>query len=249
MFKSIRVRASQGSQFIPDPRRANPAGFRGKPLIGAADCATGCQACADICPSSAITLGSAPVQIDLGRCTLCGACAPACPSGKIAFTTQTAMAASERTALVVSEGPARIPDVDIGAALRARFGRSLKLRQVSAGGCNGCELELNALANVNFDIGRHGIEWVASPRHADALVVSGPITKTMADAVQLAWDAMAEPRFVIAVGACAISGGLYDGAPGVDRGFFDRQPPLIYVPGCPPHPLTIARALLMALGR
>ena len=157
------------------------------------------------------------------------------------------MAASRRDDLVVSEGPPRVPEVDIGAALRRRFGRSLKLRQVSAGGCNGCELELNALANVNFDIGRHGIEWVASPRHADALVVSGPITRTMADAVQLAWDAMAEPRFVIAVGACAISGGLYDGAPGVDRGFFDRQPPLIYVPGCPPHPLTIARALLAAL--
>ena len=95
----------------------------------------------------------------------------------------------------------------------AIFGRSLRLRQVSAGGCNGCELELNALANVNFDLQRFGIEWVASPRHADALVLSGPLTRNMADAVRLAWDAMPEPRFVVAVGACAISGGLYDDAP------------------------------------
>ena len=97
------------------------------------------------------------------------------------------------------------------------FGRSLKLRQVSAGGCNGCELELNAIANVNFDVQRFGIEWVASPRHADALVLSGPAHANMTDAVRLAWDAMPEPRFVVAVGACAISGGLYDGAAGVDR--------------------------------
>ena len=92
----------------------------------------------------------------------------------------------------------------------------LKLRQVSAGGCNACELELNATANVNFDLQRYGIEWVASPRHADALVLSGALTRTMQDAVRLAWEAMPEPRFVIAVGACAISGGLYDGARGVE---------------------------------
>jgi Ni,Fe-hydrogenase III small subunit len=99
------------------------------------------------------------------------------------------------------------------------FGRSLKLRQVSAGGCNGCEAELNALANVNFDLQRYGIEWVASPRHADALVLTGPVTRHMAEAVQLAWDAMPEPRFVVSVGACTISGGLYAGSSALDRAF------------------------------
>ena len=182
MWKLLQLRREQGRQAIPDLRTARPEGFRGLPVIATTPCAEGCQACVDVCPTAAIT--APPARLDLGRCTLCGACAPACPTGKIAFTTQTAMAASERTAQVVAEGPARIPDVEIGAALRARFGRSLKLRQVSAGGCNGCELELNALANVNFDIGRHGIEWVASPRHADALVVSGPITRTIAAAAR-----------------------------------------------------------------
>jgi len=124
------------------------------------------------------------------------------------------------------------------------FGRSLRLRQVSAGGCNACELELNATANVNFDLQRYGIEWVASPRHADALVLSGTLTRNMSQAVKLAWDAMPDPRLLIAVGACAISGGLYEGAPGVDRTFIEEVGPTLYVPGCPPHPLTFVNAIL-----
>jgi Ni,Fe-hydrogenase III small subunit len=118
------------------------------------------------------------------------------------------------------------------------------MRQVSAGGCNGCELELNAVGNVNFDLQRFGIEWVASPRHADALVLTGPLTQAMREAVRLAWDAMPEPRFLVAVGACAISGGLYEGAAGVDRTFLDDVKPALYVPGCPPHPLTFVNAIL-----
>lgn len=245
MWKLVQLRREQGRQAIPDLRTARPEGFRGRPTIATTPCAAGCTACVDVCPTEALAL--APVRLDLGRCTLCGACAPVCPVTKLAFTSEVDLAASRRADLVRGEGDTAAPPIDIGAELRKRFGRSLKLRQVSAGGCNACELELNALANVNFDIGRHGIEWVASPRHADALVVSGPITRTMADAIQLAWDAMTEPRFVIAVGACAIDGGVYRGAPGVDRSFLDRVPPLLHVPGCPPHPLTVARALLSAL--
>ena len=146
------------------------------------------------------------------------------------------MGAASREALLLAEGQDAMDPVETSKSLKAIFGRSLRLRQVSAGGCNGCELELNAVANVNFDLQRYGIEWVASPRHADALVLSGTLTRTMKDAVRLAWDAMPEPRFVIAVGACAISGGLYDGARGVERGFLDEVIPALYVPGCPPHP-------------
>jgi Ni,Fe-hydrogenase III small subunit len=104
------------------------------------------------------------------------------------------------------------------------------------------------MANVNFDVQRFGIDWVASPRHADALVLSGPLTKNMADAVRLAWDAMPDPRFVIAFGACAISGGLYEGAPALDRTFLQEVGPALYVPGCPPHPLTFVSAILDLLG-
>jgi Ni,Fe-hydrogenase III small subunit len=158
------------------------------------------------------------------------------------------MAGATREALFVEEGKDEIDPVETSAQLAALFGRSLRLRQVSAGGCNGCELELNALSNVNFDLQRYGIEWVASPRHADALVLTGPLTANMADAVRLAWDAMPDPRFVIAFGACAISGGLYAEATGVDRSFFDEVGPVLYLPGCPPHPLTFVHGILDLLG-
>lgn len=246
MFKSIAVRVSQGSQFIPDPRKASPTGFRGRPLIGAAPCATGCDACVAACPTAAISLN--PVAIDLGRCVLCGDCEPACPSAKIAFSNDVCMAATERHQLTVSQPRPELDPIRVNEALRQRFGRSLKLRSVSAGGCNGCELEVNALTNVNFDIGRYGIDIVASPRHADGLVLTGPITRNMAQALQLCWDGMPEPKLVIAVGACAISGSPFEGSSAVDRTFLDRFTPSLYVPGCPPHPLTFVRGVLDLLG-
>ena len=254
LFKSLRVRASQGTQFITDLRKAVPNGFRGRPVIAGTPCEEGCTACRDACPTGAIQL--APLALDLGRCVFCSECVEACPADKIAFTPDPRMGARSKEDLVVREGAPAPPLLAASAELTRLFGRSLKLRQVSAGGCNGCEMELNAVANVNFDLQRYGIEWVASPRHADGLVLTGPLTRTMRDAVRLAWEAMPDPRFVIAVGACAISGGLYDGAPGVDRGshpgerprafpdFLDEVAPVLFVPGCPPHPLTFIQAIL-----
>jgi Ni,Fe-hydrogenase III small subunit/NAD-dependent dihydropyrimidine dehydrogenase PreA subunit len=246
MLKSIAVRVSQGSQVIPDPRQASPTGFRGKPLIASADCASGCDACVASCPTAAITLN--PVAIDLGRCVLCGDCEPACPTAKISFSNDVRMAATDRHALTVSQPRPELDPIKVNEALRKRFGRSLKLRSVSAGGCNGCELEVNALTNVNFDIGRYGIDIVASPRHADGLVLTGPITRNMAQALGLCWEAMPEPKLVIAVGACAISGSPFEGSTALDRKFLDRFPPTLYVPGCPPHPLTFVRGVLDLLG-
>ena len=246
MFKAIAVRRSQGSQYIKDPRLASPVGFRGKPVLGPAACETGCEACVAVCPTAAIT--SNPLKIDLGRCVLCGDCAPACPVGKLSFTNDFKLACNDRTGLVIS-GSRPAPDpVRVSEALRKRFGRSLKLRSVSAGGCNGCELEVNALTNVNFDIGRYGIDIVASPRHADGLVLTGPITRNMAQALQLCWDGMPEPKLVIAVGACAISGSPFEGSSAVERSFLERYKPTLYVPGCPPHPLTMVCGILDLLG-
>jgi Ni,Fe-hydrogenase III small subunit len=245
-FRSLRVRRSQGTQYIRDLRKAVPAGFRGLPVIAPGPCAAACTACRDACPTAAIDLR--PVSIDLGRCTFCNGCVEVCPETKIVFSEDPRMAASERDQLVVSEGQLTPPQVRASDAFARLFGRSLKLRQVSAGGCNACELELNAVANVNFDLQRFGIEWVASPRHADALVVTGALTRTMRDAIRLAWNAIPEPRFLVAVGACAISGGLYEGAAGVDRSFLSEVGPALFVPGCPPHPLTFVNAILDLLG-
>jgi Ni,Fe-hydrogenase III small subunit len=129
------------------------------------------------------------------------------------------------------------------------LGRSLKLRSVSAGGCNGCELVLNASHNVNFDINRYGIEVVASPRHADALVLSGPLTRNMAAAVRDVWEMMPTPKLLIALGSCAISGGVFAESQDLDRSFFDEHTPDLYLPGCPVHPLTIVNGILGILGR
>jgi Ni,Fe-hydrogenase III small subunit len=179
---------------------------------------------------------------------LCGDCEPACPAGKLSFSNDFKTAATERSALVVSAARPSIDAVKVSAALRQRFGRSLKLRSVSAGGCNACELEVNALTNVNFDIGRYGIDIVASPRHADGLVLTGPVSRNMAQALQLCWDGMPDPKLVIAVGACAISGSPFEGADALDRRFLDRFKPQLYVPGCPAHPLTFISGILDLLG-
>ena len=246
LFKTLSVRKSQGSQFIPDLTAAIPGGFRGKPTISEAPCANDCAACQAACPSNAIAL--APVQIDLGRCVLCGDCESVCPSEKIGFTSDAKLASTSREGLTLSAAQPDIDPVRVSQALRRRFGRSLKLRSVSAGGCNGCEMEINAWGNVNFDLGRYGIDLVASPRHADGLVLSGPITRNMASALQTCWDAMPEPKLVIAVGACAISGGVFADCEAVDRKFIETFKPTLYVPGCPTHPLTFINGIMALLG-
>jgi len=245
LFRSVRVRLSQGSQTIADVRTAVPQGFRGLPVLGSAPCGE-CRACIEACPTQAIETD--PLRLDLGRCVFCAACEDACPEGTIQFSAEPKLGAARREDLVLAAGQAEPLRVRASATFSRLFGRSLKLRQVSAGGCNACELELNAVVNVNFDAQRFGIEWVASPRHADALVLTGPLTRTMKEAVRLAWDAMPEPRFLVAVGACAISGGLYQAAAGTDRSFLDSVGPSLFVPGCPPHPLTFLNAILDFLG-
>jgi Ni,Fe-hydrogenase III small subunit/NAD-dependent dihydropyrimidine dehydrogenase PreA subunit len=245
-FKSLKVRQNQGWQYVKEVRRVSLPGFRGKPEIDPEPCEESCTSCQDVCPTQAIRLD--PFQLDLGRCVFCHECALVCPVNKITFTPNYRMATNDRSALILKESSTQL-EVKVSKAIQKLFGRSLKLRSVSAGGCNACELELAALGSVNFDMGRYGIEFVASPRHADALVLSGPLTTNMARALELAYEGMPDPKFVIAVGACAISGGLYEFSPALDRAFLERFQPALYVPGCPPHPLTFLTGILDLLGR
>jgi Ni,Fe-hydrogenase III small subunit len=138
---------------------------------------------------------------------------------------------------------------ELDRTARSLFGHSLRLRQVSAGGCNACEADLNVLGTVVFDLSRFGIQFVASPRHADGLVVTGPVTRNMELALRKTWEATPSPRLVIAVGACAISGGVFATHDQVRGGVGAILPVDLYVPGCPPHPYTTLDGLLRLLGR
>jgi Ni,Fe-hydrogenase III small subunit/ferredoxin len=251
MLKQLRARLAQGRRTIryPDgPPPELPARFRGHPIVTGERCADGCAACAAVCPTEAIAL-EPRLAVDLARCVFCAECATACPSGALAYGQDYRLAARHRADLVVD---AQTP-VRLAAALeretRRLFGRSLKLRQVSAGGCNGCEAEINVLQTVVWDVARFGIQLVASPRHADGLIVTGPVTAAMRLALEKTYAAVAPPKLVIAVGACALSGGIYRGHSEANDGADAVVPVDLYVPGCPPHPLTLLDGLLRLLGR
>lgn len=250
MLRTILERIRQGHRTIAYPEGAPPSmppRFRGLPKVDSSKCPDDCRECADACPTDAITVNGA-VHIDLGRCLFCNDCAEACPERAIAYTSDFRLASRTREGLIVRDDL-----FERAAALEARsrklFGRSLQLRQVSAGGCNGCESDINVLGTVGFDLGRFGISIVASPRHADGLLVTGPVTENMKLALRKTYDAMPAPKLVIAVGACAISGGPYMGHSEQSNGVDAALPVDLYIPGCPPHPLTILDGLLRLLGK
>lgn len=220
--------------------------FRGRPKLSPQLCEDECRGCAEVCPTEAIS--TSPLELDLGACLFCGACEEACPTGAIQLTHDHRLAVNRREDLVLSDR-----ELPLAQALEARmlkiFGRSLQLRQVSAGGCSGCEAELAALGNVVFDLGRFGVQFVASPRHADGIVVTGPVTANMERALRETYAALPTPKIVIAVGACAISGGPFAGARASGDGIPQDIPVDLYLPGCPPHPLSIVDGILRLLGR
>ena len=249
---AFRLRYGRQTVAFPDGPAKFPSRFRGRPVVDAARCGSECAACADACPTDAIRgAGQPSMAVDLGRCLFCGDCATACPPGTIRFTQDHRLSARTPEELLVSrDEPVLVRALE--AETRRLFGRSLKLRQVSAGGCNGCEAELNASGNIQFDAGRFGIQFVASPRHADGIVVTGPVSDNMRVALRKTWEAVPAPRLVIAVGACALSGGPFRGSPVVAGGAqaaLGDVPVDLLVPGCPPHPITFLDGLLSLLGR
>lgn len=248
MIRLLKARISQGRQTLRFPLEPVqlPERFRGRPALDESLCPDGCRACSEACPTEAVAIQ--PLRIDLGACLFCGVCQEACPTGAIRYTTDFRLATRSREALILTEREFPLAEA-LDASMQRLFGRSLKLRQVSAGGCGGCEAELNALGNVVFDLSRFGVEFVASPRHADGIVVTGTVTDNMERALRETYAAVPSPRLVIVVGACAISGGPFAGADASHGGIPNDIPVDLYVPGCPPHPLTVLDGLLRMLGR
>ncbi len=250
MLNVLLARWQQGHRTIPLPLvdAPLPDRFRGRPLLDRSKCPDDCRACVEACPTDALTIHDQGWKLDLGRCLFCTDCAESCPEGAITFSRDYRLAARHRADLVIADEEARLANA-LDEKSRRVFGRSLKLRQVSAGSCNACEADINVLNTVVFDLGRFGIQFVASPRHADGLVITGPVTENMKLALQKTYDAVPRPKIVIAVGACAISGGPYLDHAQVHNGADSVVPVDLYIPGCPPHPLTILDGLLRLLGR
>ncbi len=250
MLRILRTRARQGHRTARFPEEAPslPDRFRGQPRFDVERCPDGCRACIEACPTDALRAAAGEISLDLGRCLFCNDCVEACPEGAISYTNDYRLAVRRREDLITRDG------LIVGARalddkMLRLFGRSLKLRQVSAGGCNGCEADVSVLSTVVFDLGRFGIQFVASPRHADGLLITGAVSENMRVALRKTYDAVPDPKLVIAVGACAISGGPYAGHAEVHDGADPVVPVDLYIPGCPPHPFTILDGLLRLLGR
>jgi Ni,Fe-hydrogenase III small subunit/formate hydrogenlyase subunit 6/NADH:ubiquinone oxidoreductase subunit I len=278
MFKILQKTASTGIVTVNYPAKPARVsdGFRGRPDFDFEEW-TDARPAVEVCPTGAISLSdegdSRKVTVDYGLCVFCGLCAEASLDQAVRITQEFELATSDRRNLVLTaeyelnaDGTQRrlrrvdhpLPNAErdvegLGQkareAIRKILGRSLAIREVDAGSCNGCELEIVALNNPVHDIERFGIQFVASPRHADMLLVTGPVSRNMELALLKTYQAMPDPRVVAAVGACGISGGIF-GANYASLGGIDKVLPVdVYIPGCPPRPQALLHGILLAVGR
>ncbi len=248
IFPKLKVLRSHGTQYIPDLERVElTEEFRGRPELTETGDRGDLERAARRCPAGA--LSAAPFALDLGRCMFCGECARMAPRN-IRFTNDYRIGSPTREGLVLRPGDTRVafPEEAVRPEVRRFFGRALQLREVCAGGDASVEMELGATGNVNFDFGRFGVGFTASPRHADGVVVSGPVTRNMAEALEICYDAVPDPRILVACGTEACSGGLYAESRAVDRTFFDRHTPDLWLPGVPTHPMTFIDGIMTLLG-
>jgi Ni,Fe-hydrogenase III small subunit/Pyruvate/2-oxoacid:ferredoxin oxidoreductase delta subunit len=244
-----RIRQGHRTAGYPAQEPSLPDRYRGRPEIKPEACPESCRVCLDACPTEALAREGTGMRLDLARCLFCAACETACPHGAIRMSREYRMSARSRAGLVVGGVETQRMALAVHEQACRLFGRSLKLREVSAGGCNACEADVNVLNTLAFDLGRFGVQFVASPRHADGLLITGPVSANMELALKKTYEAVPCPKIVIAVGACALSGGPFAGHSEVRGGAESVVPVDLYIPGCPPHPYTILDGILRFLGR
>ncbi len=247
MFKALSERIKQGYRTFKFPEKEPQLSkrFKGLPVIKCVK--ENCTECISACPTNAIMFDEEK-KIDLGKCIFCGDCVKKCPENKISFSSDYRMAVSNKEDLIISDKQLKLANT-CKSEIYKIFNRSLKLRVVSAGGCNACEADINVLSTIGFDLGRFGIQIVASPRHADGLIVTGPVTINMDVALRKTYDAIPDPKIVIAVGACSISGGIFRNQPEQNNGVDSKLPVDLFIPGCPPNPFTILDGILRIIDR
>lgn len=252
IIPKIKILHSHGRQAIADLDAVElTSEFRGRPELTAPQGAAQIEAvgvATAMCPTQSIT--EKPLSLDMGRCMFCGECARIAPHN-FNFTNDYRIGSATREGLIIKEDT-KIVDFGkehVRPQISRYFRQALKLRQVSAGGDNSVEMELNASGNVNFDFGRYGVEFTASPRHADGVVITGPVTRNMAEALEICYDAIADPKIIVACGSEACSGGLFAESRAIDRSFINDHHIDLWLPGAPTHPMTFIDGIMNILGR
>lgn len=265
MYSIIKKLIQHGTVTVDYPKKGIKSSFiTGNPEFDFTKCKR-CKACLNSCPTGAIVFTDKDAEkdkspaVNIDECIFCRFCEEACPNGAVTLNNKFELAQKSRealraTPLYIKESDFKGCDLEIlGNNLKnkinKKLGRSLHIREVDAGSCNGCDYEINALGSPYNDIERLGIHFVASPRHADMLLVTGCVSRNMEEALLRTYNAAPSPKLVVAVGACACSGGIFKDSYAGRNGIDSVLPVDVYIPGCPPRPQALIYGILKAVGR